>query len=61
MKLLVAVKRVIDYNVKPRVKMDGSGVDLGKRIMADSGLPIVPADDLADAAAKVVDAVGKAA
>ena len=25
MKLLVAVKRVIDYNVKPRVKMDGSG------------------------------------
>ncbi len=28
MKLLVPVKRVIDYNVKPRVKMDGSGVDL---------------------------------
>jgi len=27
MKLLVAVKRVIDFNVKPRVKMDGSGVD----------------------------------
>ncbi len=28
MKLLVPVKRVIDYNVKPRVKADGSGVDL---------------------------------
>ena len=28
MKLLVAVKRVIDYNVKPRVKADGTGVDL---------------------------------
>ena len=28
MKLLVAVKRVIDFNVKPRVKMDGSGIDL---------------------------------
>jgi len=28
MKLLVAVKRVIDYNVKPRVRMDGSGIDL---------------------------------
>lgn len=28
MKLLVPVKRVIDYNVKPRVKGDGSGVDL---------------------------------
>ena len=25
MKVLVAVKRVIEYNVKPRVKMDGSG------------------------------------
>ena len=28
MKILVPVKRVIDYNVKPRVKMDGTGVDL---------------------------------
>ena len=28
MKVLVPVKRVIDYNVKPRVKMDGTGVDL---------------------------------
>ena len=28
MKLLVPVKRVIDYNVKPRVKADGSGVEL---------------------------------
>ena len=28
MKALVTVKRVIDYNVKPRVKADGTGVDL---------------------------------
>ena len=28
MNILVPVKRVIDYNVKPRVKQDGSGVDL---------------------------------
>ncbi|WP_271190624.1 electron transfer flavoprotein subunit beta/FixA family protein, partial [Dactylosporangium matsuzakiense] len=28
MKILVPVKRVIDYNVKPRVKADGTGVDL---------------------------------
>src|SRR5215203_1830547 len=34
MKLLVAVKRVIDYNVKPRVKMDGSGVELDNVKMA---------------------------
>jgi electron transfer flavoprotein beta subunit len=29
MKILVPVKRVLDYNVKPRVKSDGSGVELG--------------------------------
>ena len=28
MKVLVAVKRVVDYNVKVRVKSDGSGIDL---------------------------------
>ena len=28
MKVLVPVKRVLDYNVKPRVKADGTGVDL---------------------------------
>ncbi len=30
MKALVTVKRVLDYNVKPRVKSDGSGVGLAK-------------------------------
>ena len=34
MKILVAVKRVIDYNVKPRVKADGSGIDLANVKMA---------------------------
>jgi len=28
MKILVAVKRVVDYNVKVRVKADGAGVDI---------------------------------
>ncbi len=34
LKILVAVKRVIDYNVKPRVKADGSGIDLANVKMA---------------------------
>ena len=34
MKILVPVKRVIDYNVKPRVKADGTGVDLANVKMA---------------------------
>jgi succinyl-CoA synthetase beta subunit len=36
-------------------------VELGKKILADSGLPIVSADDLGDAAKKVVEAVREAA
>jgi electron transfer flavoprotein beta subunit len=31
MKLMVPVKRVVDYNVKVRVKSDGSGMDLAGR------------------------------
>ena len=42
MKLLVAVKRVIDYNVKPRVKTDGSGVDL-----ANVKMSMNPFDEIA--------------
>ena len=42
MKLLVAVKRVIDYNVKPRVKPDGSGVDL-----ANVKMSMNPFDEIA--------------
>jgi electron transfer flavoprotein beta subunit len=42
MKLLVAVKRVIDFNVKPRVKMDCSGVDL-----ANVKMSMNPFDEIA--------------
>ena len=42
MKAMVAVKRVIDYNIKPRVKADGSGVDL-----ANVKMSINPFDEIA--------------
>ena len=42
MKALVPVKRVIDYNVKPRVKADGSGVDL-----ANVKMSMNPFDEIA--------------
>ena len=42
MKVLVCVKRVIDYNVKPRVKSDGSGVDL-----ANVKMSMNPFDEIA--------------
>jgi succinyl-CoA synthetase beta subunit len=43
------------------VRLEGTNVELGKKIMADSGLPIITADNLADAAEKVVKAVKEAA
>ena len=42
MKIIVPVKRVIDYNVKPRVKSDGSGVDL-----ANVKMSMNPFDEIA--------------
>ena len=42
MKILVPVKRVIDYNVKVRVKADGSGVDL-----ANVKMSMNPFDEIA--------------
>jgi electron transfer flavoprotein beta subunit len=42
MKILVPVKRVIDYNVKPRVKPDGSGIDL-----ANVKMSMNPFDEIA--------------
>ena len=43
------------------VRLEGTNVDLGKEILAQSGLPIIAADNLADAAEKVVKAVQEAA
>ncbi|WP_206244180.1 electron transfer flavoprotein subunit beta/FixA family protein [Novosphingobium terrae] len=42
MKIMVPVKRVLDYNVKPRVKADGSGVDL-----ANAKMSLNPFDEIA--------------
>ena len=39
------------------VRLEGTNVAEGKKIMAESGLDIIPADDLADAAAKIVAAI----
>ena len=46
MKILVPVKRVIDYNVKPRVKADGSGVDLANVKMSMNPFDEIAVEDL---------------
>ncbi len=57
---VVAAAREVSLHVPLVVRLEGTNVDLGKKILAESGLPIVSADDLADAARKVVAAVEEA-
>ena len=58
---VVAAAREVNLNVPLVVRLEGTNVELGKQILRESGLTIIPADDLADAAEKIVDAVKKAA
>lgn len=58
---VIAAAREVSLNVPLVVRLEGTNVELGKKIMAQSGLPIIAADNLADAAEKVVKAVKEAA
>ena len=54
---IVAGAREAKLNVPLVVRLEGTNVDMGKRILAESQLPIVLADDLDDAARKIVQVV----
>ncbi|HUK82125.1 MAG TPA: ADP-forming succinate--CoA ligase subunit beta [Verrucomicrobiae bacterium] len=56
--ILTAVKQVT-VPVPLVVRLEGTNVELGKKILQDSGLPIITADSLADAAQKIVAAAMK--
>ena len=58
---VVAAAREVSLNVPLVVRLEGTNVELGKQILANSNLPIISADDLADAAQKIVKAVKEAA
>ena len=58
---VIAAAREVSLSVPLVVRLEGTNVQLGKDIMAKSGLPIIPADNLADAAEKIVKAVKEAA
>ena len=58
---IVAAAKEVDLSVPLVVRLEGTNVEAGKEILANSGLPIVPADDLGDAATKIVGEVKKAA
>ncbi len=58
---VVSAAREVQLSVPLVVRLEGTNVDLGKEIMARSNLPIISADNLADAANKIVTAVREAA
>jgi succinyl-CoA synthetase beta subunit len=58
---VVAAAKETAIKVPLVVRLEGTNVDQGKQILAQSGLKIVPADNLADAAKKITDEVKKVA
>ena len=58
---VVAAAREVKLSLPLVVRMKGTNEDLGKKILRDSGLPIISADNMADAAKKVVGAIKKKA
>ncbi len=58
---IVAAAKEVNLSVPLVVRLEGTNVEQGKAILAASGLAIVPADDLGDAARKIVAEVKKAA
>jgi succinyl-CoA synthetase beta subunit len=55
---VVAAAREVKLGVPLVVRLEGTNVDLGKKILAESGLPIISGNNMADAAQKVVKAAG---
>ena len=57
---VVAASRAVGLKVPLVVRMKGTNEELGKKMLAESGLPIIAADTMADAAERVVQAAAKA-
>ena len=55
---VVDAARELDLEVPVIVRLEGTNVDEGKAILQQSGMAIIPADDLGDAAARAVAAIG---
>jgi succinyl-CoA synthetase beta subunit len=54
---VLAAVRDVGLSVPLVVRLEGTNVELGKKILAESGLAVIPADSMADAAEKIVAAV----
>jgi len=58
---VIAAVKDVGLQVPLVVRLEGTNVELGKKIITESGLNVIPADDLDDAAQKIVKAVKEAA
>ena len=56
---VIAASKEVGLKVPLVVRLEGTNVELGKKILADSGLNIIPANDLTDAAQKITAAIKK--
>jgi len=56
---VIAACKAVDLNVPLVVRMKGTNEDLGKKMLKDSGLPIITAESMADAAKAVMAALAK--
>ena len=54
---VVTAAKEVGLQVPLIVRLEGTNVDIGKRILADSGLPIISADSMADGAQKAITAI----
>jgi succinyl-CoA synthetase beta subunit len=54
---VITAAREVKLGVPLVVRMKGTNEELGRKLLAESGLPIISADNMADAAKKIVDAV----
>ena len=57
---VIVASKAVGLSVPLVVRMKGTNEELGKKMLAESGLPIISADTMAEAAQKVVAAVKKA-
>ena len=54
---MIAAAREVKLSVPLVVRMKGTNEDLGKKMLQESGLPIISADNMGDAAQKIVAAI----